>query len=194
MNDGYRGIKEFSKINEYDDFPGDEKKTGTDDEHEKSEIIVAVNKPEKEARKKTKKTINKSFIVAIMGIACGVVILALGFITYESNLRTYKARTGPESTSYTSYEYYGGDAYTGIQQAAADASNNAGVVAENIVTTNTYLMAILNSIYRPVGLVLIALGLITICNYLYKLTEIRERRKKEKEAEPKESNVTATAL
>ena len=125
----------------------------------------------------------------MMSIVCGVVILILGFLTYGSNLRTYNIGTGSESTSYTSYEYYGGDAYTGIQQAAADASNNAGIAAENIVTTNTYLMAILNSIYRPVGLVLIALGLITICNYLYKLTEITERKKKEKE-----SNVTVTAL
>lgn len=56
----------------------------------------------------------KSIISEVMGVLTGIVSLILGIITFTMT-------TG----SYEWSETYGGDAYTGIQNAAAQAANNA---------------------------------------------------------------------
>ena len=62
--------------------------------------------------------------------------------------------------SYVSHEYYGGDAYTGIQNAAADTANNIGELG--------YLISdIANMAFFFVGLFLIGLGLFLLGKAIY---------------------------
>jgi len=62
-----------------------------------------------------------------LGIAfCGIAVIALIFsIVCFSGLNT---------ASYSSFKYYGGDAYTGIQQAAAVTGNNVFALLGNLST------------------------------------------------------------
>ena len=119
----------------------------------------------------TKKfTMSIKKIISLIGVVCCLIIIILGITTASGNYtRTVACTEGArfsEEPEYTFYSYYGGDAYTGIQHASADASTNARIAAENVAISNKYLSCILSAInYNSrtvsslVGIVLIAFGL-----------------------------------
>lgn len=72
----------------------------------------------------TAKKSAKTFM-GIMFIVMAVIALASALIIFFSDYTYYS------SGIYVSYEYYGGDAYTGIQNAAADTANNVGRLISN---------------------------------------------------------------
>ncbi len=79
----------------------------------------------------TKKATNKKipYIVGMIASLCAVV---MSLVLIFGGLTSPTPTGSSASTKTTEYQYYGGDAYTGMQQAAADASNNAAAVAENV--------------------------------------------------------------
>lgn len=150
------------------------------DEKLEVEIVQGKNRQDKELitentsnNKAEKKPGGKQKIIAVTGIVCGCIILVFGIMTFSGVLYTSYGTAGSTEVTETYYEWYGGDAYTGIQQAAADASTNAGIAASNTVITNIILNRMMTSISRIMGLVLISMGLMTICGFLYKLTGIK---------------------
>lgn len=85
----------------------------------------------------------------IIGIIVGVLMIAFAVVVFASTPQ-YTSSINSGSTNakeidysaYTEYEdnkWYGGDAYTGIQQAAAQAANNLIAVNNSVETSNEYL-------------------------------------------------------
>lgn len=99
----------------------------------------------------------RKILTAALGILCGIAIIVMAFqIKTTSEIETgslgmdvlYASGTTPKQLEdlYTgSYEwdkYYGGDAYTGIQQAAAQAANNVLALEDALNQTNEDLATI----------------------------------------------------
>ena len=98
----------------------------------------------------------RKILTAALGILCGIAIIVMAFqfnsMSYEAGSLRLEALSSSgvdpvlADDSYTaSYErdyYYGGDAYTGIQQAAAQAANNILALEETLNQTNNDLAAI----------------------------------------------------
>ena len=118
---------------------------------------------------------NSSKTAAIVGVVCGIVVLVFGIIVFTGMLYNGPIGNSAGETEYTSYSWYGGDAYTGIQQAAADASNNAYAVAENVVLSNSYLSSISELLSKLFGALIMSMGLITICLFAYKLSSFNKQ-------------------
>ena len=57
----------------------------------------------------------------VMGVCCGFLAVAFAIVLFAGG---GAGVTDMATGTYTSYNYYGGDAYTGIQQAAADTARN----------------------------------------------------------------------
>lgn len=120
-------------------------------------------------------------IVAIIGILCSIIPIYFGIEALDCKdvkKATCNESTIGGSTTYTSYSYYGGDAYTGMQHASADASNNAAVAAENVQVANNYLDSILDSqnntaetMSKLFGFVLISFGAVSVCYFGVKFFE-----------------------
>lgn len=86
----------------------------------------------------------------LIKLVSAVLLCCLGLVIAIMGLS--EAIGGTYYSNYTSYEYYGGDAYTGMQQASADAANNAsklGVFASGVVS----------QAYIFVGLVVMLVGI-----------------------------------
>ena len=115
-------------------------------------------------------------IASIAIIILGIIVMMMG--TFNNAAYYYGV--------YTSYEYYGGDAYTGIQQAVADTSKNVDRLGDLIcsVTNNTYLYA---------GLIIIALGIYMIGNTFANFElEKKETPKVEPVVNPSQDDVLST--
>ena len=87
----------------------------------------------------------------------------------------FRSGNSTDSTIHTSYSWYGGDAYSGIQQAGADASNNAAIAADNVALANSYLGSLMYMVSKATGMLLIAFGLMTICGSLYGLVSVKKK-------------------
>lgn len=89
--------------------------------------------------------------IAVLLILVGLLSVILGFSCRSQS-----------KGNHTSYSWYGGDAYTGIQQAGADTANNVRYMNENLITGFFYVLLI-------GGLVIILVGV----NGLLQATEKR---------------------
>lgn len=78
----------------------------------------------------------------LIGIIAGVIIIVLAIVVFTYNVDLVEAGWSSvslvsiEGPSFEADEYYGGDAYTGMQQAAAQAANNMIPVFEEIQQGN----------------------------------------------------------
>lgn len=131
-----------------------------------------------------------SKIHSILGVAVGAVIIVISLVimAYDVKLESpymsdiyYNSITEP---SEESNQYYGGDAYTGIQQAAAQAANNMIPVFEAIEAGNkgmkelnkniiekanveaNNLKAMVSAFQYFIGLLVLSIGLLTIVKYI----------------------------
>ncbi len=93
------------------------------------------------------------FIVPVGFMLIGVVSIIFAILCF-----TY-AYPVADRGGYTWYEYYGGDAYTGIQHAAADTANNIYFLAGelewyiyDLQTTNGYFLTIIGAVLIFFGL------------------------------------------
>ena len=100
-------------------------------------------------------TVNNGFttkLIMIIKNVCGIAIGIIALVKSSSvNGESFYSR-------YTEHNYYGGDAYTGIQNAAADAANNASDLS--------------GCICAGFSAVLLIAGLILICFCLFKIFEV----------------------
>lgn len=101
----------------------------------------------------------RKIIIGLIGIVCGICVIVMAF-NVRNNAEYMEINELSESDSFTSTPEelkvntknyscskekdlsYGGDAYTGIQQAAAQAANNVMALDETVRQTNTYLETI----------------------------------------------------
>lgn len=104
-------------------------------------------------------------VLAICLIVIGVVAIALGVVSFLKTSENNYA-------SYASKETYGGDAYTGIQNAAATTANNVRALNYNLESMHNSIMFGFGSILVVAGLALSATGIGGLL------------KKKEKEAAP----------
>ena len=104
-----------------------------------------VNLYKKERFKSEKEKLMNKKILAIILIVAAVVAIVLGVVTMTKAEKLYTGR-------YVSHETYGGDAYTGIQNAAAD-------TAGNVQSGNYILREIDENLCFGLGSILIVIGL-----------------------------------
>lgn len=104
-------------------------------------------------------------VLAICLIVIGVVAIALGVVSFLKTSENNYA-------SYARKETYGGDAYTGIQNAAATTANNVQALNYNLESMHNSIMFGFGSILVVAGLALSAAGVGGLL------------KKKEKEAAP----------
>ena len=167
--------------------------------------------------------------INLVGIIIGVLIIGLAIATFLMNIEVDAPNTddnmqawtsvGKESISSPSYEFgqtYGGDAYTGIQQAAAQTANNLIpvfnaieensdiLIAENrnlqILNKNNAeiadaetdnLQLLISVIKNGVGSILLVVGLCVIAkNISFEL----QLRKKEVQVEEADAQVEETVM
>lgn len=93
----------------------------------------------------------KGKVSSILGMISGILSILFGFITMAQDTGSWE----PSNS-------YGGDAYTGIQNAAAQAANNIQDLAEIVKT--------------GLGLLLIALGLIAIFYFVTKMNTLSNQK------------------
>lgn len=95
-------------------------------------------------------------VVCVLGIVLGLVLTVVGFTTYDSSLYG----------DYIASESYGGDAYTGIQNAAADTANN--------------ILSLEWTVREISGVVLIGFGLVTVLYFVLKVFECKKEKPQNK--------------
>ena len=98
----------------------------------------------------------RKLITSGIGLFCGLLVIIMAFfiqvnpvtLETESFAKLYSATEDPYSVpdnysgSSERDKYYGGDAYTGIQQAAAQAANNILALEETLQQTNENILAV----------------------------------------------------
>ena len=92
-----------------------------------------------------------SNVSCAIGIISGIISVIFGIITL-----------GMDTGSWESSSSYGGDAYTGIQNAAAQTANNVQDLAEIVAA--------------GIGFLLIAMGLIAVSYFLTKMKTMSDRK------------------
>lgn len=111
-----------------------------------------------------------SKIPAILGIAAGVLAVSLAVVLMTSGAPANVTLPSDTGTR-TSYSYYGGDAYTGMQQASADTARNVKLQSEIILAGFRSLTDMMGNSGFGSGAILLCLGLGMIAFFAQKLSE-----------------------
>ncbi len=129
-------------------------------EHEIEKLMVEIAPKKESANNKL------PYIVGMVVSLCAIIIsfvLIFGTFTTETNSGS------SASTTSTEYAYYGGDAYTGIQQAAADASNNAAAAAKSVSSAKNVMVDatdnLQNCISTSVGILCLIISGLGFCYF-----------------------------
>lgn len=111
-------------------------------------------------KKKGQKFLSISLIcIAIVAIIVAVFCRDADASLYFSTNRVYK-------------ETYGGDAYTGIQNAAADTANNIATLNSNLNAAIIFFGEIMSNVFGIVGLLLLCIGIAKAINAFKKEASI----------------------
>ena len=111
----------------------------------------------------------RSKIPSYIGIFVGIVAVIVSFFMLGSG--PSDSLSGMSTGGYTSHSWYGGDAYTGIQQAAADTANNVSTQS-GIIKAGFQMVA---QKIPSFGALLLFFGLGMICYFAHSLNEINAR-------------------
>lgn len=133
----------------------------------------------------------------LLGLISGVLVVIFAFIVFifgveiiGPDLETVSFSDIP-SPEYEDNKYYGGDAYTGMQQASAQAANNAASMYHAYVEGNSAIIenmekvanaqannlrAVVTAVKTCVGFVLLSIGLLTIFKNLGCILEDTEKK------------------
>ena len=95
----------------------------------------------------------RSKIFPILGLVAGALAVIFAIVAFATG-----SISDPGTGNYTSYQYYGGDAYTGIQQAGADTSQNVRTQTRVIINGLSHLSTALGGLLLALGLGLISLS------------------------------------
>ncbi|MBE7061340.1 MAG: SHOCT domain-containing protein [Clostridiales bacterium] len=79
----------------------------------------------------------------------GLVFVIIAFISLIFAIVCFSMYCG----KYTFYEYYGGDAYTGIQQAAADTSYNVLIGNQNSAVMGGFFFLLVSFTFTSIGII-----------------------------------------
>lgn len=101
-----------------------------------------------------------------IGICCGILSIIFAIVLFAGGGASVKDM---DTGTYTSYSYYGGDAYTGIQQAAADTSRNVRSLASIVKTGFQGVSG------TGMGYLLLIIGIWLIAHSLHTLNEMEVR-------------------
>lgn len=124
---------------------------------------------------KYKNLIDKFYGVIGFGLGVLIVIFSVIVFAYDANTVFITGLDNDKlvSPAYEEDQAYGGDAYTGMQQAAAQAANNLIPVFNAIKKGNEYTTTLNNNAARIVkaikistGFILLTVGLLTMFKYL----------------------------
>ena len=108
----------------------------------------------------------------LIGIGCGILAIIFAVIVFSGG----GSGVGDMDTgTYTSYNYYGGDAYTGIQQAAADTARNVQALSRIVRTGFKGVSG------AGLGYLLLIAGFALIVYSLHTLNEMKARDHFEKQ-------------
>ncbi len=86
----------------------------------------------------------------VLKIVCALLLIGASVVSFVASSEYYY------DGGYTSYEYYGGDAYTGIQQACADAANNVDRLGGYISAVMQFFFIILGIAFAAAALFVLA--------------------------------------
>lgn len=111
---------------------------------------------------------------ATLGMVVGILAVVLSVVLFVSAL-TPRTIGYPDTGTRTSYSYYGGDAYSGIQQAGADTARNVKLQSEIIASSSRIMLSELSSVKLGPAMILFCLGLGMICYFAHKLMELDAR-------------------
>ncbi|MBQ6895542.1 MAG: hypothetical protein IJN40_08655 [Clostridia bacterium] len=98
--------------------------------------------------------------ICYIGIDIGIICIIFSFAAFSGDAAI-------SSGTYTNHSVYGGDAYTGIQNAAADTANNVAKLGSGIE-------ALHSKVSQIGGFLLLILGALITLNYSKQLLEINE--------------------
>lgn len=134
---------------------------------------------------------NKRYIPSLAGIAAGILAVILSIVLFAStgaislNFSDTPSSSvgGMDTGTRTAYSYYGGDAYTGIQQAAADTARNVKLQSEILISGFRGLPSIISgsmpssmrTSMTGYAMILLCMGLGMICYFANKLFEVRAK-------------------
>lgn len=76
---------------------------------------------------------NRSKLFPYLGVLTGIVAVITALVMLFSGGGSAAKLSNMSTGTYTSYSFYGGDAYTGIQQASADAARNVKTQSDIII-------------------------------------------------------------
>ena len=82
-------------------------------------------------------------MAGVAAVIVAIVMLVTSLVATGSYLGGMASLNGTSTGTHTSYSYYGGDAYTGIQQAAADTSRNVRTQTSIIIDGFTALPGVI---------------------------------------------------
>ena len=102
----------------------------------------------------------------IGGILCGILSIIFAIVILSGNNTNL---VGMSTGTRTSYDWYGGDAYTGIQQAAADTARNVSDLAKIVQ------VGFQEQNGTGIGYLLLILGIWIFMHSLHVLNEIKAR-------------------
>ena len=108
----------------------------------------------------------RSKLFPFIGIGCGILAIIFAIVVFSGG---GGGVSNMDTGTYTSYNYYGGDAYTGIQQAAADTARNVQSLARIVRTGFQGVSG------AGLGYLLLIIGFALIVYSLHTLNEIKAR-------------------
>ena len=120
---------------------------------------------------------NNQKFPALLGIAAGLLAVILSIVLMASGGNAaIDALDGKSVGERTSYSYYGGDAYTGIQQAAADTANNVRLQSSIVLAGFRALPDLIPATAPGFAAVLLCLGLGMIAYFWHMLAAANAQR------------------
>lgn len=104
-----------------------------------------------------------------LGMAAGVLAVVFAVLMIVAGITASDYYLPTETGTRTAYSYYGGDAYTGIQQAAADTARNVKNQSATIVAGFQGVMDMIPYVLFGFGGILLCMGLGMIAHFANQL-------------------------
>ena len=124
--------------------------------------FVEQNKGEEGARKIKRGALYLGLVAGVLAIVFALMMFSAGNTAKDYYLST-------DTGTYTSYEYYGGDAYTGMQQASADTARNVKAQAGIVRAGFAAILDVIPYALYGVGGILLCMGLCMIAYFANRL-------------------------
>ena len=104
----------------------------------------------------------------VLGMIISVIVVVIGILYMDCKFvgQSNATISSYESFVITGRSVYGADAYTGIQNACADTSNNVVAVGNLLESSIKMQKSLMNTVSNSVGSLILCVGLISFCYFL----------------------------